>query len=434
LRNYSIYILTTIKGTSENGFIIDKKEYTDDSINSILQTVKIFTDISTILGTDVFSDPFLVYLLVISKKSIISAENMKKILLLLIKILPHFWDLYKSISDLVSISEIDEIIKHITDHTMRRVFILYLGSKKSILHPLLLAIISNYNEHTDNLSVYEEGLIASVLGHYKKNTKSIEIMERVLEKTHDWHNLDQFSNILYSLKDSDRLSSLLFKVFDRFGNLPIYNYISGNVLALKSDHISSIDEFQKILNDEISGDFDIAYIFIAQEYFHLKDTCSAIKACNLAIKKNYNDYRVWLSMAQIYFSIEMHEYALHFYRKCAELSPGTYIVYEGLGQCFDKLSREDEAVRCYNKSIEQGSIRGICLLGDLLFRQNKKEYVDYYVEYLKRSFIKKETEDNQEISIKTLERIIETLETAIDPGKILEWRKELTILKEKTGN
>lgn len=433
LRNYSLYILSCLKNVKEPGFFIGPIKHSDEAVNKLLQGVNTFSDISRLTNSSVFDDPFLAYLLLISKKDYISAELYRKILLILIEILPYFWDLYKLLAETITLSESDEILKKIKDPVMKKVFILYIGSKKSILHRDLKAILAEYEENPHGITVYEESLIVSVLGHYKKNTKALEVMEKVIERTHDWSNFDQLSNILYSLKDAERLSSLLFKVFEYFGNLPIYNYVSGNLLALKSDHVGSIEEFQKIVHDDHTGEFDIAYIFIAQEYFHLKDTCSAIKACNLAIKKNYNDYRVWLSMAQIYFSIEMHEYALHFYRKCAELSPGTSAVYEGLGQCFDKLGREEESIRCYKKCIDQGSMKALCLLGDLLYRQNNPDFQNYYKEYLRVSFSVESSVDNLEVNMKTAERLIESLESSVDSSMILEWRKSLTILKRKIG-
>lgn len=433
LRNYSLYILSSLKGTEETNFMVDKVFYSDNDLDKLLKNIKSFSDFSKVFKSEKFLDPFLVYILVTSKRHHISKDNFKKTIIILVHILPYFWDIYKILSEIITLSDCSEIFSTIKDPLMKRVFILYLGSRKSILNLSLQKIVSDYVKNPKGFSLYEEGLVSSVLSHYKNNNRSLEVMERVLEKTHDWNNMDQFSNILYSLKDSERLSSLLFKVFEQFCNLPIYNYVSGNILALKSDHIKSIEEFQKITNDDVAGEFDIAYIFIAQEYFHLKDTCSAIKACNLAIKKNYNDYRVWLSMAQIYSSIEMHEYSLHFYRKCAELSPNTHSIYDGLGQCFDRLGREEEAVRCYNKSIEQGSMKALWLLGDLLFKQNNRDYVTYYMSYLQLSF-QPEDEYHKEISIKTVERLIELLEAKVEASTILGWRRSLTILKDRLGS
>lgn len=426
LRNYALYILSSLKSSEESGFYLEGIFYSDDLIDRVLDGLEYFIDVPDGLSV-VFQDPFLFYMLIISKRERISVSNFKKCLLFIMDEIPFFWDVYKLLSEIFSVPELDEVSEKMKNVRMRRVFILYVGSHKSILTPALRSMIDS----NLSLSLYEEGLVVSILGHYKDNFRSLELMEKVLEKSSDWSNFDQFSNVLYSLKDTERLSSLLFLVFDRFGNLPIYNYVSGNVLALKSDHLRSIEEFKKILSDELSGYFDIAYIFIAQEYFHMKDTCSAIKACNLAIKKNFNDYRVWLSMGQIYFSIEMFEYALHFYRKCAELSPEVPSVYEGLGQCFDRLGREEEAIRCYSKSVEFRSVKGVSLLGDLLFRMGRGEYVKYYVKYLEMSFSSGETVDLVDVNLKTVERLIESLEKVVDPKTVLGWRRSLTILKDR---
>ncbi|KAI5184163.1 anaphase-promoting complex subunit 8 [Nematocida sp. AWRm78] len=433
LRNYSVYILTSIKNTREPGFKIDRIYYEDDKIDKLLDRVELSNE-GVIISNELFTDPFLIYLLILTKKKYISSDKYKKVLCVLLKVMPYFWDIYKLLGDSVTVTDCDSVLKNISDPTMERVFILYIGCRKSILIPRLKRIMEEYEKNPEEFSIYEESLLVAVFGHYKKTKKSLEVMEKVVDSSVGWYNFDQFSNILYSLKDTEKLSSLVFTVFDRFGNLPIYNYVSGNLLALKSDHVGSIEEFQKILQDEFIGEFDIAYIFVAQEYFHLKDTCSAIKACNLAIKKNYNDYRVWLSMAQIYFSIEMHEYSLHFYRKCAELSPSISAVYEGLGQCFDKLGREEEAIRCYKKCADQGSVKALCLLGDLFFRQNNNQFITYYKEYLSHALVpENDPEHAPEGSVKTIERVIEVLEPSSDPSTVLEWRKSLTLLKHCLG-
>ncbi|KAH9385187.1 anaphase-promoting complex subunit 8 [Nematocida major] len=434
LRNYAIYILSTIKGVKEPGIVMGAVKYEDESINKILGKMQSGKDSFMATGSFALEDPFLLYLLLVAKRECISIGNLKKGLFMLIGALPYFWDGYRLIADLITVSDCAEVLDAISDPVMRRVFGLYIGSRKCILHKELKAFMESYESEGADLSLYEQSLMASVLGHYKKNTRAIEVLEGVVEKSQDWSGFDQFSNILYSLKDSERLGSLLFKVFEQFGNLPIYNYVAGNMLALKADHVGSIEEFQKIIHDDCLGEFDIAYIFVAQEYFHLKDTCSAIKACNLAIKKNYNDHRVWMSMAQIYFSIEMHEYALHFYRKCAELSPDTPAVYEGLGLCFDKLTRWDEAARCYKRCIEQGSTKALCLLGDLFFQQNDPRYQEYYKEYLMLSFSLKDPIDAPDVNMKTAERMIECLEASVDSHTILQWRKSLTVLRNRIGS
>ncbi|KAI5132861.1 anaphase-promoting complex subunit 8 [Nematocida ausubeli] len=427
LRNYSVYILSEIKGTKEAGVKLGSVFYPDSVIE---KTLALSGECPPVCKARL-RDPFLLYLLMITKKAHLSPERYKKTLLYLLKRVPYFWDIYKLLAETVTISNCEEVLKSIVDPGMERLFLLYIGCKKSILHPDLKRLLAEYSENRSAFSAYEESLLAAVLGHYKKTTQALEAIERVVDESVGWCNFDQFSNILYSLKDTERLASLLFRVFDRFGNLPVYHYVSGNLLALKGDHVGSIEEFQQILHDECLGEFDIAYIFVAQEYFHLKDTCSAIKACNLALKKNYNDYRVWLCMAQIYFSIEMHEYALHFYRKCAELSPSTCIVYEGLGQCFDKLGRVEEALRCYRKCVDQGSTQALCLLGDLFFRQGSGEFKTYYEKYLAQAL--NEIDGVSEASIKTAERVIDALEETAGSNAVLQWREGLALLKHHLG-
>ncbi|KAI5180152.1 anaphase-promoting complex subunit 8 [Nematocida sp. AWRm80] len=277
-------------------------------------------------------------------------------------------------------------------------------------------------------TTYIQGMLATILGHYRKSKVSIRLFEQIIDASASKEWLDQFTNVLFCSKDIEGLSTLLLYVFDRYYNLGVYHYVAGNLLAAKGSHTESIEHFQNILNDSHPGEYDIAYAFIAQEYFYQKDTCSAIKAANLAIKKNYNDYRVWANMAQIYYSIEMYEYALHFLRKAIELSPHTGLVYESLGRCFEKLSKDNEAIRCYKKGIEKDSTESLALLGDIYYKQESQEYIQYYRQYIDILFSDHEIAKTHSV-IETLEKYIEVLESTESPSLIDQWKRQLSQYK-----
>ncbi|KAI5173188.1 anaphase-promoting complex subunit 8 [Nematocida sp. LUAm3] len=434
LRNYSSYLLSTIKQESVPDVLIEKRKIKNIEIDKeVSMSQRIGKGKQSHIDNDIFNDPYLLFLFLLTKKEHLTGKNVQRILLYLVRELPYFWEIYKMLFEICTLSNIEDVLEAIPSPSISALFLLCVGAKKHILHPLLRNLIDG--KHPEIFSTdFSQSMLASVYGHYKRYKEAMEIFDRLIMQASTRENIDQYTNILYSLKDADRLSSLLFIVYDRYYNLPIYSYVAGNLLSLKGNHIESIEQFQKILHDAHPGEFDIAYVFVAQEYFHLKDTCSSIKACNIAIKKNYNDYRVWHSMSQIYFAIEMFEYALHFFRMCVERDPENPEIYDGLGQCFEKLEKDNEAIKCYKKGMAYGSTKSLSLLGSLYHKQNNMEFQNCYKEYITTCFnLPKEKLERDPMYLENIEMYMCALEDTTDPDVFRGWKKSYRILLQNSA-
>lgn len=406
LRNYSMYILSQIKQSGEKAVVLLGNERIEaHAINKMIipsdrlergrrETRKGFAD------KGVFSDPFLMYGLFLVSSAHLSLESKETLLLAIINRAKYFWGPYQLLVECVDYRNKERVISQIKEPLMRSLFILYASAKRCIKHERLDEVVREcVTEIKKSLSgnaapcgqelrarvlgsFYAKSLVAASLSHAKNFKAALLLFQHIHQESFYHDSFDVFSNVLYTHGDTEKLSSLLLAVYDRFYNLPLYHYVVGNLLSLKENHVASIENFQKIVHEKRRGGFDIAYTLIAQEYFHLKDTNSAIKTCNVAIKKNYNDFRAWFNIAQIYFAIEMYKYSLHFYRKCIEMSSDDGLLYEGLGLCFEKLERYGESVRCYKKGIEHGSVSCIGLLGDIYYKNGNLKYITYYEMYL----------------------------------------------------
>ncbi|OAG28847.1 anaphase-promoting complex subunit 8 [Nematocida displodere] len=434
LRNYALYILSQIKSEAVSNFSVEGSQVTDKALDEgIRHSLRMQGKKKSFFDSPVFDDGYLVFLLFLSKREHLSSATLKKLLLYTVKKLPYFWEVCRMLSEIVTASNLEEVSGQVPDKPMRILFILYVGSKRSILHPSLKKLVKA-EAFTDPVMTtdYAQSMIAGLASHYNYHEQAISIFEQIVAKGQIRDNLDLFTNVLFSTGEVEKLAALLLVVYTRYYNLPLYHYVSGNLLSLKANHISSIEQFQQILREDRPGEFDIAYVFVAQEYLRLKDTCSAIKACNVAIKKNYNDHRVWSNMAQIYYSIEMFEYALHFFRKSAELAPANFRIYEGLGQCFDKLKKSAEAARCYKKGAKEGNIRCISLLGDLLHRLKDPECTVFYKKYLEIGLAQKSAETKASFCFETAERFLELLEGQADAKEVASFRNRLSIQRHST--
>jgi len=430
LRNYSLYVLSSIKLEQIENVVVGEEEVEENRISEeIKNSLRMGGVKKTFLDSPVFDDAYLVFLVVVTKRAAISNKALKKGLGYTIQKLPYFWEPYKILTEIGTISNIDEFLANMRDEQMKMVFKMTLASKKCIALPELKAFSAEDHPGPVFRSDFFQGMRATVFAHHKESKRATEIFESILQTSFERDSVDQFANVLYSNRDVEKLSALLLVAYDRYYNLPIYHYVAGSLLSLQSNHVGSIEQFQKILSETRPGEFDIAYVFVAQEYFHLKDTCSAIKACNLAIKKNYNDYRVWDNMAEIYLSIDMREYALHFFRKCVELSPYEPGTYENFGLCFEHLNRVDEAVKCYRKGHEKGNTKCLSLLANVLYKIKNGEYENYMRKYIELALSPALTVSEKDaVSLEELEKYIEILEPRTEPGTAAQWRTQLKVM------
>ncbi|KAI5190901.1 anaphase-promoting complex subunit 8 [Nematocida sp. AWRm77] len=435
LRNYARYLLAAIKQEPLSDVIIGSERVSSSQVNeAIRSSLRMKGCRKTVFDSEVFDDPYLVYMLVMSKREELHPRVLQKTLLYIISQVPYFWEPYRILSEICVPSSIDVCVKEVPELDMKDLFKLYIGSKKSVMFPEFRKLFTEpYKALHCQKTPFADSMIASVLAHYKQFKQAGEMFEVIVSESFGRDNLEQYANTLYSVRNIEKLSSLLVTVYDRYYNLPLYHYVAGNLLSITGRHTESIEEYQKLLRETHPGEFDIAYVFVAQEFYLLKDMCSAIKACNLAIKKNYNDYRVWSNMAQIYFTIDMCEYALHFFRKSVEISPDTPGVYESLGMCFEKLAKHDNAIKCYEKGYRKGSIKSLSLLGNLLHYLKTPEYRKHLEEYLKLCLFgvpaHKWFIDANEISLEEAEKYIEVLAPTTDAGTLSIWKARLEDLK-----
>jgi len=58
-----------------------------------------------------------------------------------------------------------------------------------------------------------------------------------------------------------------------------------------------------------------AWTLMGHEYMELKNPNAAIQAYRRAVDINHRDYRAWYGLGQTYEILQMHLYALHYYRK-----------------------------------------------------------------------------------------------------------------------
>ncbi|CAN0190685.1 unnamed protein product, partial [Hapterophycus canaliculatus] len=64
---------------------------------------------------------------------------------------------------------------------------------------------------------------------------------------------------------------------------------------------------------------------------------------------NPKDYRAWYGLGQAYEILQMHLYAIYYYRRATALRPYDARMWIAMGQCLEKLGKRAEAISTYER-------------------------------------------------------------------------------------
>jgi anaphase-promoting complex subunit 8 len=170
-------------------------------------------------------------------------------------------------------------------------------------------------------------------------------------------DLDVYSNVLYVEEDRVVLSQLAHTAVTVDKYRPETCCIVGNYYSLKQQRQKAVLYFQRAL--KLDKHYMSAWTLMGHEYVELKNTAAAMEAYRQAVELAPHDYRAWYGLGQTYEFLSMPLYALYYYRKAVTLRPFDARMWCAMGLCFLALNRADDAVRCYERAINQGDSEGI---------------------------------------------------------------------------
>jgi anaphase-promoting complex subunit 8 len=90
---------------------------------------------------------------------------------------------------------------------------------------------------------------------------------------------------------------------------------------------------------------------MGHEYVELKNTHAAIESYRRAVDVNRRDYRAWYGLGQTYEVLEMHAYALWYYKRAAGLRPWDGKMWMAVGSCLQKLGRDHEGIKALKRAL-----------------------------------------------------------------------------------
>ena len=193
-------------------------------------------------------------------------------------------------------------------------------------------------------------------------------------------NLDIYSNLLYVKEQRVELAHLAHKSVEIDKYRTETCCVIGNYYSLRRQHGKAVLYFQRAL--KLNPNYLSAWTLMGHEYMELKNTNAAIQSYRHAIGKNAffqnqkaphkikasfailfsevnkRDYRAWYGLGQTYEMLKLHFYCLYYYKRAQELRPHDSRMLVALGECYERLDRQVDAMKCYWKAHCVGDMEG----------------------------------------------------------------------------
>jgi len=170
-------------------------------------------------------------------------------------------------------------------------------------------------------------------------------------------DLDIYSNVLYVEEDRVGLSQLAHTAVKVDKYRPETCCVVGNYYSLKQQRHKAVLYFQRAL--KLDKHYMSAWTLMGHEYIELKNTAAAMESYRRAVQLAPHDYRAWYGLGQTYEFLNMPLYALYYYRKAVTLRPFDARMWCAMGLCYLALHRTDDAIRSYERAVQQGDAEGI---------------------------------------------------------------------------
>lgn len=301
---------------------------------------------------------------------------------------PYNWSAWLDLADIVvngesSYSTIDfqaaeleeEVLGHCNQRRVERDIEDYLQPELGghfMYHFFCAHLQAERQAHSEALVIYERWMDPSLfqgspylLSQYaicSYHTRQFAAAKSLLEDLHNHmpyrlDNMDVYSNILYVQEDSVALSQLAHTavLVDKYRAETCC--IVGNYYSLKQQRAKAIQYFQRALKMDHS--YTSAWTLMGHEFVEWKQTANAMQAYRRAVQVAPGDYRAWYGLGQTYELLNMNLYALYYYKQATQLRPFDARMWCAVGSAYANLQRTDDAIRAYERALEQDDSEGI---------------------------------------------------------------------------
>uniref|UniRef100_A0A1I7U864 TPR_REGION domain-containing protein n=1 Tax=Caenorhabditis tropicalis TaxID=1561998 RepID=A0A1I7U864_9PELO len=172
-------------------------------------------------------------------------------------------------------------------------------------------------------------------------------------------DLHLFSDSLYIRSDQKTLSELALEMF----KVQKFRWetccIVANYHALRRDSELAIKFFQRALR--LNPSLAALWVLIGHEFMEMKNNAAACVSYRRAIEIDPADHRGWYGLGQMYDIMKMPAYSLFYYQEAQKCKPHDSRLLVALGDIYSKLTRIEDAEKCFTGAYLFGDVEGNAL-------------------------------------------------------------------------
>jgi tetratricopeptide (TPR) repeat protein len=201
--------------------------------------------------------------------------------------------------------------------------------------------------------------------HLQRFDKALELFSFIRKNDpYRYEHMQTYSNIFFIRGMRRELSVLAHELHKTHKYKPETCCVLGNYYSMRGEHERAVIYFRRAL--QLNPMFLSAWTLMGHEYVEMKNTTAAVSAYRTAVDIQPRDYRAWYGLGQTYEILSMPHYALYYYSKACVLRPYDGRMWSALAGCYEALEQYRDALRCYQRSRENGEqTRALVKMGEL---------------------------------------------------------------------
>lgn len=146
------------------------------------------------------------------------------------------------------------------------------------------------------------------------------------------------------------------------------------ILCLINLKLENLIDAHKYISDamKIKKDY-LSHNYLGQVYYKMKNYDEAINNFNISIKLNNNVHVTYVNRGSVFEDLEEFEKAIEDYKKAIDINPKAYQAYNNIGNIYTKIGKFDESIKNLQIATLSNEFLPFYNLGCLFNRLNKNE-------------------------------------------------------------
>ncbi|KAI8810156.1 anaphase promoting complex subunit 8 [Cladochytrium replicatum] len=319
----------------------------DSKLSPNLEIPGLMKELQALIAADQM-DTYLYYLLGVFQSRQKNREDAFESLCTAINLFPFNWNAWVELVSLAEDVDMPKLVRKLpVDNVMFNIFLVLVALDRGTDELQIGASDIRAESALDKLrelfptSLWLQRSTAVIKYNTEDFTECARIFEAVIRQDpHSLDYLDLYSNVLYVMNQTAKLSFLAHHATEIEKYHPETCVIVGNYYSLRGEHEKAIQYFRRAI--KLNRNYVTAWLLIGHEYVELKNGSKAIEAYRRGVDLSPRDHRFWYGLGQTYELLKMPYFALYYFKRAAELREDDARMWNVLGDNYERLAESSE--------------------------------------------------------------------------------------------